>query len=100
MIFADVGLNEFKLIARKTERVLSFEDQNTIELYYVSQSPVIFRVIVFKDPEDKFQLYLNNLPQMIRLMTRLKSPEDAVDQIKFSIQRLGEDIKRLFLKFT
>lgn len=70
--FADITLNQMKIISKAAGNLLSFETLNTITLYHVQQSPVIFRSVLKKDIQDKFRLFLMHLPSSIPLKAPLK----------------------------
>ncbi len=74
--FADVFLNQLKVISKAAGALLSYEDETTITLYHVQQSPVIFRAVMKKDLNDQFRLFLRQLPSSIPLKAPLKEDMD------------------------
>ena len=94
MTFADVTLNQLRILSKSTGALLSFTNKRVVYLYYVNQGPVIFRSVIKLD-ENAF-LFLQGLPTRIELRNNLDKnigPEEmnqiAQARTNFSVNPLS-----------
>lgn len=95
MTFADVTLNQIRILSKTAGALLSFTTKRVCHLYYVNQGPVIFRSVLKLD-SNAF-LFLQNLPTRIELRNNLNSntrPEDVDTNPKEEINTETEDFER------
>lgn len=68
-MIVDITLNQIKNLNIAGSQLLRYETQDTITLYYVNQSPVIFRAIISKPTdENKYLLLISSLPKNIPVL--------------------------------
>lgn len=78
--FADVTLNQLRILSKSTGSLLAFTTKKIVSLYWVNQGPVIFRSVMKLD-SNAF-LFLNGLPHRIELRSNLdqNSKPEEFDQ--------------------
>lgn len=88
----DIPLNQIRVLDRKTGNLLKYENATLIYLYYVNQGPVIFRTIIKKDPEDKYKLYMQQLPSSFDILKPLNSD---MDELKRTLQVIADRVTKM-----
>ena len=94
-MITDVPLNDLKRLARSTGNLLRYDTPNSVTLYWINQGQVIFRSIIIKDPEERFNLFLQQLPSNVQLIMTPLEERNNQAELRQIIERLDKIERRL-----